>query len=251
MTPITIALNLLTALPSLVQLESEVGQLVAGTTAALRQMVSQGRNPTPAEWEVLNTRLAQLTEGLDIPEGSGPNDVRVQAVVGATPLPGVFVLQPASGGAGSQRDTPSGVALASDAGAIAASRTPAPQEHPTNVTLADAAPKTGDATGVHLGEFPGRAGNAQGPVAGENVPGKGFDTSTRETFSGEPQPVLKDGSLTTLGQLHEQTVPPENVVKPSALDTMSSLFGGETAPGAAHEGAAGVSTSGSIKGSAS
>lgn len=53
------AIGILEALPTLVALDQQVSALVSGTVAALRDMRSQGRAPTDAEWAAQDTEITR------------------------------------------------------------------------------------------------------------------------------------------------------------------------------------------------
>jgi hypothetical protein len=62
MNPTTIgyALQLLSALPGLIQAGVEITSTVTSATQKLEELDAQGRDPTPAEWLELNQRIAKL-----------------------------------------------------------------------------------------------------------------------------------------------------------------------------------------------
>jgi hypothetical protein len=62
MNPTTVgyALQLLSALPSLIQAGVEITSTVTSATQKLAELNAQGRDPTPEEWAELNGRIAKL-----------------------------------------------------------------------------------------------------------------------------------------------------------------------------------------------
>lgn len=65
MTALAYALQFLTALPQLIQMTQQVKELVEDTKASLEKMQAEGRNPTPDEWALLNTRIDALLQQLN------------------------------------------------------------------------------------------------------------------------------------------------------------------------------------------
>jgi hypothetical protein len=60
MNALAMALQLLNALPTLIAAGIEVKGLIEEETAKLQTMADEGRDPTPAEWDALNTRIEGL-----------------------------------------------------------------------------------------------------------------------------------------------------------------------------------------------
>lgn len=59
---IALAIAVLESLPSLILASQEVLALIKSTVVSLRQMQSENRDPTDAEWDALNSVIATLTE---------------------------------------------------------------------------------------------------------------------------------------------------------------------------------------------
>ncbi|MCC2632126.1 MAG: hypothetical protein K0S48_12 [Ramlibacter sp.] len=60
MTAVAYALQLMTALPQLIQAGVEVTKMVTSASEALQRMEAEGRDPTPAEWATLNAEITRL-----------------------------------------------------------------------------------------------------------------------------------------------------------------------------------------------
>ena len=54
------ALQALSVVPQLVSAGAEVVNLTMDTITALEKMQAEKREPTPEEWEAINTRIAEL-----------------------------------------------------------------------------------------------------------------------------------------------------------------------------------------------
>lgn len=67
MPAIGFAIQLLTALPSLVKAGMDITALVQDSTAKLNQMQAEKRDPTPEEWDDLNAKIKALREELHAP----------------------------------------------------------------------------------------------------------------------------------------------------------------------------------------
>lgn len=65
MTALAYAIQFLNALPALVQMSTQVQELWQDAQAALAQMQSADRDPTPDEWALLNTRIDALRKQLN------------------------------------------------------------------------------------------------------------------------------------------------------------------------------------------
>lgn len=63
-TAIAYALQLLSALPSLIQAGRDVTALLSHGQATLTAMQTEGRDPTPAEWEALDAQVKALQNEL-------------------------------------------------------------------------------------------------------------------------------------------------------------------------------------------
>lgn len=74
---LSLAINVLAALPALVTAGEETIQLINSTVATLKVMQTQGRDPLPSEWAAIEAQLDALTDELDAPEGSDPADAPV------------------------------------------------------------------------------------------------------------------------------------------------------------------------------
>lgn len=59
---IALAIAVLESLPSLILASQEVVALINSTVVSLRQMQSENRDPTAAEWGALNSVIATLNE---------------------------------------------------------------------------------------------------------------------------------------------------------------------------------------------
>lgn len=66
---ITLATNVLEALPALVTASGGALQLIHSTVGTLKVMQSQGRDPLPSEWDAIHAQIASLTSALTAPEG--------------------------------------------------------------------------------------------------------------------------------------------------------------------------------------
>lgn len=64
---IPFALQLLSALPRLIAGGEQAIALIEAHTAALKAMVAEGRSPTQAEWDALNSVIGGLEAQLDAP----------------------------------------------------------------------------------------------------------------------------------------------------------------------------------------
>lgn len=62
---IDLAIEVLTALPSLVTAGEEALALMNSTTASLRAMQAENRDPTDAEWDAVHAVIATLRARLD------------------------------------------------------------------------------------------------------------------------------------------------------------------------------------------
>lgn len=60
MNAIAYALQLLNALPALIQAGHDVSELITDTRDRLKNMETEGRDPTPGEWDDLNARVGLL-----------------------------------------------------------------------------------------------------------------------------------------------------------------------------------------------
>lgn len=60
MNAIAYALQLLNALPALIQAGHDVSELITDTRDRLKNMETEGRDPTPGEWDDLNARIGLL-----------------------------------------------------------------------------------------------------------------------------------------------------------------------------------------------
>lgn len=69
---IPFALQLLSSLPGLIASGEQAIALIEAHTAALKAMVAEGRSPTQAEWDALNSVLGGLEAQLDAPVGEQP-----------------------------------------------------------------------------------------------------------------------------------------------------------------------------------
>ena len=69
---IPFALQLLTSLPGLIASGEQSIALIEAHTAALKAMVAEGRSPTQAEWDALNSVLGGLEAQLEAPVGEQP-----------------------------------------------------------------------------------------------------------------------------------------------------------------------------------
>lgn len=69
MTPATTSLLIafLESLPSLIQTGAEVIGLIKSTVNAVRTMIAEERDPTPAEWNALHAEIAALSPGRPSP----------------------------------------------------------------------------------------------------------------------------------------------------------------------------------------
>jgi N-acyl-D-aspartate/D-glutamate deacylase len=74
-TTLNLALNLLTALPGLIEAGANVVAVVQHGTAKVKQLQTEGRDPTPAEWDELDTMInglrGQLHAGEEKPAQGG------------------------------------------------------------------------------------------------------------------------------------------------------------------------------------
>lgn len=61
------AIQLISALPALVDAGVSIKNLVSDSTASLNLMQSEKRDPTPAEWDALNAQIAALRKELHAP----------------------------------------------------------------------------------------------------------------------------------------------------------------------------------------
>jgi hypothetical protein len=62
---LALAIQALEVLPSLFSASAEALGFISSTTAALRAMQSESRDPTDAEWAELNAQIATLRTQLD------------------------------------------------------------------------------------------------------------------------------------------------------------------------------------------
>lgn len=60
MTAIAFALQAFQALPALIAAGKDIALIVKESTEALRAMQAENRDPSPAEWDALNKRIADL-----------------------------------------------------------------------------------------------------------------------------------------------------------------------------------------------
>jgi hypothetical protein len=67
MSALAYALQLLAALPQLIQAGADVMQMITEAKDRLQNMQDEGRDPTPAEWDDLNARIATLRGELHAP----------------------------------------------------------------------------------------------------------------------------------------------------------------------------------------
>lgn len=63
------AIQILTALPSLIKAGIDITTLVSDSTAKLEKMQAEKRDPTPEEWADLNSRIKALRDELHAPGG--------------------------------------------------------------------------------------------------------------------------------------------------------------------------------------
>jgi N-acyl-D-aspartate/D-glutamate deacylase len=74
-TTLNLALNLLTALPGLIEAGANVVGVIQHGTAKVKQLQTEGRDPTQAEWDELDTMVnglrAQLHAGEEKPAQGG------------------------------------------------------------------------------------------------------------------------------------------------------------------------------------
>lgn len=59
-TAIAYALQLMTAIPGLIQAGVDITRTVTDARDKLAQMDAEGRDPTPSEWDALNANIARL-----------------------------------------------------------------------------------------------------------------------------------------------------------------------------------------------
>ena len=67
MPALTYAIQLLSALPALIDAGMSIKNLVSDSTAALNKMQAEKRDPSPAEWDALNAMIADLRKQLHAP----------------------------------------------------------------------------------------------------------------------------------------------------------------------------------------
>lgn len=65
--PLAFAIQLISALPALVQAGRDITSLVTDGTKALEAMQREKRDPTGAEWQALNKQIADLRNELHKP----------------------------------------------------------------------------------------------------------------------------------------------------------------------------------------
>ena len=64
-TALAFAIQALTQLPALIQAGADIARAVQETIAALQALQAEGRDPTQAEWDALNARIAGDLARLD------------------------------------------------------------------------------------------------------------------------------------------------------------------------------------------
>lgn len=64
-TAIALAIAALQALPTLMAVSVEVAGFISSTVTSLQAMQAEGRDPTQAEWDALNTQISVLRSQLD------------------------------------------------------------------------------------------------------------------------------------------------------------------------------------------
>lgn len=57
---LTLAITLLEALPGLITASQEVLAMLNATTASLKTMQAENRDPTPAEWQAMHAQIAAI-----------------------------------------------------------------------------------------------------------------------------------------------------------------------------------------------
>ncbi len=62
---LSLAINLLEALPGLITASEQVLAMIASTSSALKAMQAENRDPTDAEWAALDSQIAALRGQLD------------------------------------------------------------------------------------------------------------------------------------------------------------------------------------------
>jgi hypothetical protein len=67
MSALAYALQLLTALPQLIQAGADVMDMITEAQERLQNMQDEGRDPTPGEWDDLNARIDDLRGELHAP----------------------------------------------------------------------------------------------------------------------------------------------------------------------------------------
>lgn len=65
------AVQLLTALPGLIQAGMNVTTLIGDSTTKLKAMHDENRDPTPEEWSALNAQIKALRGELHAEDGPG------------------------------------------------------------------------------------------------------------------------------------------------------------------------------------
>lgn len=95
-TALALALNVLEVLPGVVTAGEDALQLIQSTSATLRVAQSQGRDPSPNEWDAINAQIEKLREVLDAPEAepTPTEDMGVGAAFKDTLLVGGLGLDP-------------------------------------------------------------------------------------------------------------------------------------------------------------
>ena len=67
MPALTYAIQLLSALPALIDAGMSIKNLVSDSTAALNKMQAEKRDPSPQEWQNLNDQITALRNQLHAP----------------------------------------------------------------------------------------------------------------------------------------------------------------------------------------
>lgn len=68
MPPIALAMLVMENLPALIRAGQNVIGLIEETNGVLKRAQAENRDPLPAEWDGLNTRIAGLREALHRPD---------------------------------------------------------------------------------------------------------------------------------------------------------------------------------------
>ena len=92
---IPFVLQLLDALPGLINAGEEAAATIAAHRAALQAMVDEGRSPTQAEWDALNSQISGLQDQLDTPIAPAPEPVAAPVEAPAPEPVAAPVEQPA------------------------------------------------------------------------------------------------------------------------------------------------------------